>query len=120
MEQAAKKVKRLSQDMTVHESSGNVFADLGVTEPEEALAKAELARRISAIIKQRHLTQQQAADLLGIDQPKVSALLHGRLTGFSTGRLLRFLNALGRDVDIVIRRKPRSRRPAGLRVVMAS
>ena len=93
----------------VEVSSGNVFADLGLPEPEEALAKAQLAYRISSIITHRHLTQKTAAELLGIDQPKVSALMRGRLGGFSTERLLRFLNVLGRDVEIRIKPKPRTR-----------
>lgn len=87
------------------ESSGNVFADLGVSDPEEALAKVELAHVVSAIISHRHLTQAQAAELLGIDQPKISALVRGRLTGFSIDRLLRFLIALDNDVEIVVRPK---------------
>lgn len=85
------------------ESTGNVFADLGVLEPEEALAKAELARQISKIIAERGLTQTDAAVLLGIDQPKVSLLTRGRLTGFSIGRLLRFLFALDQDIAIILR-----------------
>ncbi len=85
------------------ESTGNVFTDLGVAEPEEALAKAELARQIGAIIAERGLSQTEAAVLLGIDQPKVSLLTRGRLTGFSIGRLLRFLLALDQDVAIVVR-----------------
>lgn len=84
-------------------SSGNVFADLGVPEPEEALAKAKLAVQIARVIALKKLTQTQAAKLLGIDQPKVSALLRGRLSGFSTDRLLRYLTMLGKDVEIVIR-----------------
>ena len=108
----------MSQSDEVLESSGNVFADLEVDEPEEMLAKAELARRIGNILKRRRLTQAQAATLLGIDQPKVSALLRGKLGGFSTDRLLRFLMALDRDVDIVIKRKPRSRKHGELRVVV--
>ena len=82
-------------------SSGDVFADLGVTNPEEAGAKAELARRISASVVGCHLTQAAAAELLGIEQPKVSALMHGRLTGLSMERLIRFLTVLDRDVEIV-------------------
>lgn len=108
----------MSQPDEVLESSGNVFADLEMDEPEEMLAKAELARRIGNILKRRRLTQAQAATLLGIDQPKVSALLRGKLAGFSTDRLLRFLMALDRDVDIVIKRKPRSRKHGELRVVV--
>jgi predicted XRE-type DNA-binding protein len=80
-----------------------VFADLGLENPEELLAKAELVQRISDIIAERKLTQVRAAELLGIDQPKVSALLRGKLDGFSTDRLFRFLNALGNDIEIVIR-----------------
>lgn len=96
----------------VTKSGGNVFADLGISEPEAALAKAELARRINIIIKARGLRQTEAAKLLGIDQAKVSALSRGRLAGFSTDRLFRFLNALDRDVEIVIRTKPTSRKRA--------
>lgn len=93
-------------------SSGNVFADLDVAEPEEAFAKAQLARVIGDIIARRRLTQAQAAELLGVDQPKASALRRGQLAGFSTDRLLRFLNALDRDVEIVVKAKPRSRKRA--------
>ncbi|ETX05221.1 helix-turn-helix domain-containing protein [Candidatus Entotheonella palauensis] len=107
----------MQETESITESSGNVFADLDLPEPEEALAKAELARRIGGIIKRRRLSQAQAAEVLGLDQPKVSALLRGKLEGFSTDRLLRFLNALDRDVEIVIKRKPRSRKQAEIRVV---
>jgi predicted XRE-type DNA-binding protein len=89
--------------VTIDESSGNVFADLGLKDPEELLAKAQLVQRIADILAERKLTQIQAAKILGIDQPKVSALLRGKFDGFSTDRLFRFLNALGRDVEIVIR-----------------
>ncbi|HZS93948.1 MAG TPA: helix-turn-helix transcriptional regulator [Chloroflexota bacterium] len=97
------------EDGTIIQSSGNVFADLGVTEPDEALAKAELARAIGVLIAARQLTQVQAAEILGIDQPKVSNLTHGRLNGFSVDRLLRFLLALDRDVEIVVRPKQQAR-----------
>jgi len=80
-----------------------VFADLGLKDPEELLAKAELVHRIRTIIAERKLTQSRAAKLLGIDQPKISALMRGKLDGFSTDRLFRFLNALGSDVEIIIR-----------------
>jgi predicted XRE-type DNA-binding protein len=83
-------------------SSGNVFEDLQVTEPSEALAKSELAAIIAQALRARRLTQTAAAKILGIDQPKVSELLRGRLTRFSTERLLLFLLRLGRDVDIVV------------------
>ncbi len=95
--------KKGEKSVPVEQSSGNVFADLGLKNPEELMAKAELVQRIADIIAERKLTQARAAKLLGIDQPKVSALLRGKLDGFSTDRLFRFLNALGRDVEIVIR-----------------
>jgi len=100
-------------------SSGNVFADLGVDAPEEALAKANLTAQISEIIGERGLSQAAAAKVLGIDQPKVSALLRGRLSGFSTERLIRFLTILGRDVEIVVRERARGRGPGHLHVVAA-
>ena len=79
--------------------SDNVFADLNLPNPEERLIKAELARRISEIIRQKNLTQVEAAEILSIDQPKVSALTRGKLSGFSTTRLFRFLNALKTIVE---------------------
>ncbi len=99
-------------------SSGNVFADLNVQNPEEALAKAELARQIHSVIKKKRLTQSCAAKILGIDQPKVSALLSGKLSGFSLERLFRFLNKLGKDVAISVTSKPRNRK-RGLVIVNA-
>lgn len=106
-------------EIAVTASSGNVFADLGFPEPEEELAKAQLASRIQDIIKEQRLTQTAAASLMGIDQPKVSALLNGRLTNFSSGRLMRLLTALGQDVEIVIKRRSRRRARGRIRVVEA-
>jgi predicted XRE-type DNA-binding protein len=97
--------KKQEPDIPVTPSSGNVFADLGFAEPEEELAKAQLASHIRRIIRRRRLTQVAAAALMGIDQPKVSALLNGRLASFSTDRLLRLLTALGQDVEIVVRER---------------
>ena len=104
--------------MKITKSSGNVFADLGLPAPDERLAKAKLAAEIARVIAARRLTQRAAAALMGVDQPKVSHLLHGRLAGFSTDRLLTWLTALGRDVDIIVRR-PRRRRQGRLRVSAA-
>jgi predicted XRE-type DNA-binding protein len=98
-------------------SSGNVFADLGLSNPEEALAKAELANKIAVLIADRRLTQAKAAKLLGIDQPKVSMLLRGRLTGFSLERLMRFLLLLGQDIKITVQASPQGRSKA--RVLVA-
>ena len=92
--------------------SGNVFADLGYARPEEAAAKAELAHKITKIIERRKLTQAEAADALEVDQPKVSALKRGKLSGFSLDRLVRFLVLLGSDVEIVVKDQPRGRRRA--------
>jgi predicted XRE-type DNA-binding protein len=92
--------------LEVTEGSGNVFADLGFPDPEKTQAKARLASRIVDIVEQRGLTQTEASELLGIDQPQVSKLLRGHLSGFSADRLLRFLMALDQDVEIVIRPKP--------------
>jgi predicted XRE-type DNA-binding protein len=97
-------------------SSGNVFADIGVPEPEEELAKAQLASRIREIVRGRRLTQVAAGAVMGIDQPKVSALLSGRLASFSSERLMRLLTRLGQDVEIVVKSKPRARQRGRLRV----
>jgi predicted XRE-type DNA-binding protein len=102
----------------VEESSGNVFADLGLPDADELLAKAELVRTIRRLIEDQELTQTEAAQLLGTTQPKVSDLFRGRLDGFSMERLYRFLNALGQDVQIVVRPKPRSRRHATIRTAV--
>lgn len=96
--------------------SGNVFADLGHARPEEALAKAELANKITELIEDRHLTQAEAAMLLRVDQPKISALTRGRLAGFSLDRLVRFVVLLGSDVEIVVKARPKSRRQARVMV----
>jgi len=93
----------------VTQGSGNVFRDLGLPDAELLQAKADLVHRISVLIEKGGLTQVQAADVLGITQPKVSALLHGRLDGFSMDRLVRFLNSLGQDVRISVRPKVRAR-----------
>ena len=90
----------------VTEGSGNVFADVGIEQPEEYLAKAELARQIIGVLEAKRLTQVDAARILGVSQPKVSALRTGRLDGFSTERLIRFLTVLGRDVSIVVSANP--------------
>lgn len=83
--------------------SGNVFADLGLPAPEEVLAKARLAESIADTIQRRGLTQAGAAGIMGVDQGTVSRLVNGRLDGFSQERLVRYLTALGDDVEIVVR-----------------
>jgi predicted XRE-type DNA-binding protein len=103
----------------VTRGSDNVFADLGLPNPEERLAKSRLAILLDAAIKERGLTQHEAGKLMGIDQPKVSHILRGRLSGYSTQRLIDFLNALGRDVEIVVRPAPKSRKRGRLHVAAA-
>ncbi|MGA2752743.1 MAG: helix-turn-helix transcriptional regulator [Terracidiphilus sp.] len=89
--------------------SGNVFADMGLPDAAELDTKARLGAAICRIVERRHLTQAQVATALGVNQLKVSALLHYKLEGFSVERLMRFLVVLGQDVEIVIRTKPPSR-----------
>ena len=96
--------------------SGNVFADLGLPESDELIAKAALVHQIASIAAHRHLTQAETARILGTTQPKISDLFAGKLAGFSMERLLRFLNALDRDVQIVVSPKPRSRARATIKV----
>lgn len=88
-------------------SSGNVYEDLRVPEAATMMAKAEIAAKICNVIKKRGLTQTQAAKTLKVDQPKVSALMAGKLSGFSTERLFRFLTILGLDVEILVRKHSR-------------
>jgi predicted XRE-type DNA-binding protein len=111
-----KSKQTVSTPIPVTRGSGNVFADLGLPNPEERLAKAELALAISRAIKERGLTQREAGALMGIDQPKVSHVLRGRLADFSTERLMSFLMGLGRDLEIVIRPAPKSRKRGRLHV----
>jgi predicted XRE-type DNA-binding protein len=96
-------------ELKVTPSTGNVFEDLGFSDAETMMLKAELSHKISSIIQHKHLSQIQAANLLGIDQPKISALMRGKLSGFSVERLFRFLTILGRDIRISIKPKSRKR-----------
>ena len=101
----------LTEDLenTVTPSSGNVYADLGYENPEEMLLKAHLVMRLSQAIKAKGLNQYQAAEVLGIDQPKVSALVRGQFRGYSLERLFKFLNAFDFDVEVNVKSKPEDR-----------
>ena len=99
-------------------SSGNVFEDLNIDNPVEMLAKAELAQKITSIIKHRHLKQKDAANLLDTDQPKISKLARGQLKDFSIERLMSFMMKLDRDIEIVIKKRPRSRQSSQIAVSM--
>ncbi len=96
--------------------SKNVLADLGIEDAEELSTKLRLAVEIVRIVRARGLRQVQIARSLGIPQPKVSALVNYRLDGFSAEKLMHFLTALDRDVEIRIKRKPRSREEGQIRV----
>jgi predicted XRE-type DNA-binding protein len=105
--------------VSVTRSSGNVFADLRLTDAAEKKTKVRLAVTINGILEEKRLRQEEAAKLLRLNQPKISALANYRLEGFSVERLLRFLNALDRDVEIVIRRKRQTKRPGTILVTAA-
>jgi predicted XRE-type DNA-binding protein len=100
-------------------SSGNIFADLGFADAGERQTKVRLAMAINDVLDRRGLSQGKAAALLGINQPKVSALSKYRLDGFSVERLMRFLTSLNQDVEIIIRNRPRARRPGRVFVTAA-
>jgi len=106
--------------VNVQASSGNVFEDLDVPNSADVLAKADIAAQIAMIIEHRNLTQIQAAKLMDVDQATVSNLVRGKLRGFTTDRLIRFLNALGLDVDIVIHGEERAPKTGKLSVLLSA
>ncbi len=93
----------MTDDIT--ESSGNIFADLGLADAEELSLKAALAIQVASIITHRHLTQHDAGEILGIPQSHVSKIMNGKLEGVTSDRILRMLLKLGHDIDIVIKKK---------------
>lgn len=97
-------------DIAVTSSSGNIFEDLGLPDSEELVVKSNLAMQLSSIIEKRHLSQIEAASILGIPQPKVSMILNGKLRGFSVEKLCHFLTLFGRDVDIVVKARTKEGR----------
>lgn len=103
----------------VEVGSTNVYADLGLPAAEEMQVKAILAAKIAEIIKHRHLTQVQAAQILGMPQPKLSGMLRGKFRGVSEAKMLDCMNRLGRDVEIVVRKSSRSRATGRISVVFA-
>lgn len=96
------RTQRSVSRVSIEAGGGNVYEDLGYAESEGMLVKAKLVTKIAEIIRQRELTQEQAAKLLGMTQPKISLLLKGRFRGISEQRLLQCLTRLGRDVQIVV------------------
>lgn len=103
----------------IERGSINVYADLGLPDAEEMLVKAQLASKIGDIIKSRKLTQIQAAELLGITQPKLSGMLRGQFRGISESKMLDCLTRLGRDIEIIVKTAPRSRSEGHVSVVFA-
>ena len=106
----------MNSDDAVHDSSGNVFRDMGMADAEERLAKAELARVVRNTLRARGLNQAQAAEVLGVAQPDVSDLVRGKLGRFSRTRLERFLNALDLEIRIVVGPRPAGKLRAGISV----
>jgi predicted XRE-type DNA-binding protein len=111
--------RKVERREPVTRGTGNVFADLGFPDAAERQAKLRLAHALNQVVEGRKLSQAEAAKVLGVTQPKVSALRHYKLTGFSVERLMNLLTALDQDIEIVIRRKPRSKRAARISVVAA-
>jgi predicted XRE-type DNA-binding protein len=112
----------LTEDLenTVTPSSGNVYADLGYENPEEMLLKAHLVMRLSQAIKAKGLNQDRAAEVLGIDRSKISALVRGQFRGYSLERLFKFLNAFDLDVEVNVKSKPEDRERSYTTVSSAS
>lgn len=106
----------MNDDRSVHDSSGSVFADMGMADADERLAKAMLARAVRTGIRSRELTRARAGELLGIAQSEVSELMRGKLTRFSRERLERFLNALDMEVRIQVGPRPSGKPYAGITV----
>lgn len=104
----------------IEKGSGNIFQDIGVVHPERVLFRAQIMIRIGEIIKERGMTQKQAAKLLGLPQSKVSCLINGKLSMFSLEHLFEILNALDRDVEIIIKPRTKEERVASTHVLVAA
>lgn len=103
----------------IEESTGNVYEDLGSANANEMRVKAQFAAKIGEIIKARHLTQVQASEILGLSQPKLSEMLRGKFRGISEAKMMECLSRLGRDVQIIVKPAPRSRREGRIEVVFS-
>ena len=110
----------MSSKEKMHRGSGNVFADIGVAHPERVLARAQVMSRITELIRERDLTQKAAGELLNLPQSKVSCLMSGKLRLFSLEHLFEMLNALDRDVEIIIRPKTKQEKFATTQVLLAT
>ncbi|UVM26113.1 MULTISPECIES: helix-turn-helix domain-containing protein [unclassified Pseudomonas] len=103
----------------IEESSGNIYEDLEIPNANEMRIKSQLSAKIGEIIKARHLTQSQASEILGLSQPKLSEMLRGKFRGISEAKMMECLSHLGRDVQIVVKPAPRSRKEGRIEVVFA-
>ena len=115
----SKRKTKVIEGVEIHEGSGNVYTDLGYPDAEEMLVKARLVRKISEIVRSKGLTQVETAKVLGLTQPKVSALFRGQFRGVSERKLIDCLTNLGRDVEIVVKDAPRRRAGGKLTVTFA-
>lgn len=113
-------MKKVKKNLNYEIGSDNVFSDMGFENAEEELLKSDLTAEISSLIKKKKLSQTQAADIFGVDQPRVSSLLRGKFDLFSVEMLMHFLNSLGQDIQIVVKPKPRNRKRAHLSVYIPS
>jgi len=104
----------------IYRGGDNIFADIDVPQPERVMARAQIMLRVAEIIHERGLTQKVTAELLGIPQSKVSCLMNGKLSMFSLDHLFEILNALDREVEIIIRPKLKEDRIATTHVLMAA
>jgi len=111
------KPKKHLEEIEYEETKGNIFAVLGFANPEQDLVKANLVAEISNIVKKKKITQAQLAKILGVNQPRISSLLSGNLDLFSIEMLMKFLQALGQDIEIVVKPKPNNRKLAHFSVV---
>ncbi len=111
--------KKIDDDLKITKGSGNVFADIGLPNPEERLAKAHLVSTLDDLIVNRKISQRAAAEIIGLDPGDLSNLLNGRTKGYSLDRLLRFIRAFDRDVEIRIKEMPKSRKESRISVVAA-
>lgn len=116
---ASARAKKKTEGETITRGTSNVFADLGYADAEERQTKLRLAHAINTILEKRHLVQADAAKVLGVNQPKVSALTRYKLEGFSVERLMLFLTSLDQDVEIVIKKKRSARKTARITVIAA-
>ena len=115
---AAKTQKRRASREKIETGSGNVFLDLGFEDSEERLLKAKLATKIAQLIAKKGWTQAETARRTGLDQPKVSRLLRGQLSGFSADRLFALLNRIGHSVEVRISPKERAPEKSHTRVLI--